>query len=327
MLDQVVLLLILHYWVMSFWQILDLRWAIGNMMEIRISGMPLCLYIVSCTCTGFQEEVLSAWSFFLFAHLTGTANGWNAGAFLNGTLFQEVDVMISHAFALVIGEMSKLWDRGLHGLLLRHTSYTWCRSVHQDMTKEQLFHSEWVLLRLWELLEHHIIPCRSYWRLGQRMPSTFAELWSDQWDRKSTTDERTFFFWTLPTLGILPFCTQDFIFSIKSAILIPIESSIVLWSHKLLQWNKGQWGNDFPIFHGPSWSIMVACATRPLFICALSLYQCEDGSGPSIAEQLGIHPQARCCQLEVLAVRCYDRKIYIERYVYSLRDKLVNAIH
>lgn len=25
------------------------------------------------------------------------------------------------------------------------------------------------------------------------MPSTFAELWSDQWDRKSTTDERTIF--------------------------------------------------------------------------------------------------------------------------------------
>lgn len=30
---------------------------------------------------------------------------------------------------------------------------------------------------------------------------------------------------------------------------------------------------------------------EPLFICALSLYQCEDEYGPSIAEQLGTHPQ------------------------------------
>ena len=43
----------------------------------------------------------------------------------------------------------------------------------------------------------------------------------------------------------------------------------------------------------PDW----ATGLRSLFICAFSLYQCEDHYGPTIAEQLGSLPQASPSQL------------------------------
>ena len=149
-----------------------------------------------------------------------------------------------------------------------------------------------MLVPIGELLEHHIIPCRSYWRLGQRMPSTFAELWSDQWDRTSTMDE-TPNSWD-PTVLHAGF--HLLLSRVQFWHPWSHQQSCAPGSHKLVKlWRIGQGGNDFPR------SIMVACTTRPLFICALSLYQCEDGSGPSIAEQLGTHPQARCCNWGVLS--------------------------